>query len=390
MREGWEYKKLGEVAISDLGKTLNKAKDVGKHYPYLCAINILWDKIDLTSLKTTCFEEDELEKYSVKCGDLLICEGGDTGRSAIWDKKETILYQNALHRVRTDDSLDARFLMYYLWQLKKNGEIDHKYSKGVTIKHLVKSSLMSIPVPIPPKSVQLEIVSELDQINELIRLKKEQLKDYDDLAQSIFYEMFGDPVENEKGWEVKKLGDIAAFKNGLNFSKAEKGIAYKFLGVSDFQDNTTVCSGSLGAIELSQPLSEEYFLEEGDIVFVRSNGSKELVGRNVLMHISEPTTYSGFCIRCRLMVEGWNAVFLSFLLKTSSMRPLITNSGRGCNISNLNQKILGALPVIDVPFESQQEFSSRISQVERQKAEVSNAIADLETLLASRMQYWFE
>ena len=124
------------------------------------------------------------------------------------------MYQNALHRVRTNEQLEVRFLMYYLWQLKKTGEIDHKYSKGVTIKHLVKSALMSIPVPLPPKSVQLDIVSELDQINELICLKKEQLKDYDALAQSIFYEMFGDPVVNEKGWEVKPIQDLGLVKTG--------------------------------------------------------------------------------------------------------------------------------------------------------------------------------
>ena len=85
--------------------------------------------------------------------------------------------------------------MYNLWHKKQIGEIDHKYSKGVTILHLVKSALLSISILLPPKSTQLAIVSELDKINELIRLKKEQLKDFDNLAQSLFYEMFGDPME---------------------------------------------------------------------------------------------------------------------------------------------------------------------------------------------------
>ena len=100
MREGWEYKKLGEVASSELGKTLNKSKDTGKLYPYICAVNVLWDMIDLTILKHAFFEKEEIDRYSVRKGDLLVCEGGDTGRSAIWEKEEPVLYQNALHRVR--------------------------------------------------------------------------------------------------------------------------------------------------------------------------------------------------------------------------------------------------------------------------------------------------
>ena len=195
MREGWEYKKLGQVCTSDLGKTLNKSKDRGELHPYLCSINILWDKIDLSTLKQACFEAGEQEKYTVRKGDLLVCEGGDTGRSAIWDRDETILYQNALHRLRFHDSVFPKFVLFYLMYLKDIGEIDNKYSKGVTIKHLVKKALLSIPLPLPPKPTQLSIVSELDKLNELIQIKKEQLKDYDALAQSIFYEMFGDPVE---------------------------------------------------------------------------------------------------------------------------------------------------------------------------------------------------
>ena len=381
MREGWEYKKLGEVCKVTMGQS-----------PDGTSIN---DKEGMEFHQgKTCFGERYLKASPLfsnapiriaEANSVLLCVRAPVGYPNITEK--TVCIGRGLCSLVVRENINHKFLYYTL--LGKQSYFE-KNATGSTFKAISSKVVVNTPISLPPKSVQLEIVSELDQINELIRLKKELLKDYDNLAPSIFYEMFGDPVENDKGWDVKKLGDIAAFKNGLNFGKAEKGITYKFLGVSDFQDNTFVCSDRLGTIELSQPLSEEYLLEEGDIVFVRSNGSKELVGRNVLMHISEPTTYSGFCIRCRLTVEGWDPVFLSFLLKTSSMRPLITNSGRGCNISNLNQKILGALPVIDVSFEKQQEFSSLISRIERLKAGVSNAIADLETLLASRMQYWFE
>lgn len=278
-----------------------------------------------------------------------------------------------------------KFLYYFC--LDYNFE---RHNKAVTIPSLTKADLLKIDIPLPPLSTQLAIVSELDKINELIRLKKEQLKDFDNLAQSLFYEMFGDPMENEKGWEVKKLGEIGEFKNGLNFSKDEKGHSIKFLGVSDFQNKKSIASDQLAYISLSERVQEDYLLKTGDLVFVRSNGKKELIGRSVKMYITEPTTYSGFCIRCRITDEKVDKDYIAILLKTPIIRQFMTNSGRGCNISNLNQKILNSIPTILPPLPLQRLFAQHIEQIEREKSEVQKSIQDLETLLASRMQYWFE
>ena len=108
------------------------------------------------------------------------------------------------------------------------------------------------------------------------------------------------------------------------------------------------------------------------------------------MYITEPTTYSGFCIRCRITDEKVDKDYIAILLKTPIIRQLMTNSGRGCNISNLNQKVLNSIPIILPPLSLQHLFAQRIEQIEREKSEVQKSIQDLETLLASRMQYWFE
>ena len=117
MKEGWEYKKLGEVCVSDLGKTLNQSKDTGTYRPYLCAVNIQWDDIDLSTLKQSRFEDNEIDRYSVRKGDLLVCEGGDIGRAAIWNNEETILYQNALHRIRTTFLLTISSIFKTKWDI---------------------------------------------------------------------------------------------------------------------------------------------------------------------------------------------------------------------------------------------------------------------------------
>lgn len=162
--KGWLVKKLGELCKSDLGKTLNASKDTGKMRPYLCAINIHWNEIDLRTLKQTKFEDEELERYSVVKGDLLVCEGGDVGRSAIWKEDKVIQYQNALHRIRFGKEIIAIYCLFVLQYLKVNGILDGRYGKGVTIKHLVKSSLLSIPIPVPPIEFQREFADKIQAI----------------------------------------------------------------------------------------------------------------------------------------------------------------------------------------------------------------------------------
>ena len=182
--KGWEVKKLGDFASSDLGKTLNKSKDTGELYSYLCAINIKWNEVDTSILKETRFEKDELNRYSVTYGDLLVCEGGDTGRAAIWNRKEDILYQNALHRIRLKSGISNIYILYFLWKLKKKGIIDDRYSKGVTIKHLVKSSLLSIPVPLPPLPLQQQFAARIEAIERQKQQVSETIKDLETLLAS--------------------------------------------------------------------------------------------------------------------------------------------------------------------------------------------------------------
>lgn len=394
MREGWEYKKLGQVCTSDLGKTLNKSKDRGELHPYLCSINILWDKIDLSTLKQACFEADEQEKYSVRKGDLLVCEGGDTGRSAIWDRDETILYQNALHRLRFHESVSPKFVLFYLLYLKDIGEIDNKYSKGVTIKHLVKKALLSIPLPIPPKSTQLSIISELDKINELIRIKKEQLKDYDTLAQSIFYEMFGDPVENEKGWEVKKLGELCS-KIGSGATPRGGNESYKDEGISLIRSlnvyNNEFRRKDLAYIDDEQAaaLSNVTILE--DDVLLNITGASvarccivpsDLLPARVNQHV---------CI-IRPLDNVLVPIFLNKVLTNISyqIRLLTLARSKGATREALPKSVVDSLLVPLPPLSLQHSFAHKIEQIERQKAEVQKTITDLETLLAARMQYWFD
>ena len=165
--DSWEWIHINDVSNSYLGKTLNKVKDVGKSVPYLCSINIQNNIIVLDKIKTALFSDEEIDKYKLEKNDLLICEGGDVGRAAIWESEEDMYFQNALHRVRFINKISPYFFLYAL-NYYKNIRVIEKVSKGVTIKHFVQGSLFSLYFPLPPIVEQKRIINKIKELEPLI------------------------------------------------------------------------------------------------------------------------------------------------------------------------------------------------------------------------------
>ena len=165
--DSWEWVKLFDIAVSELGKTLDKGKNTGFPHNYLCAYNVKWCSFDMSVTKKFLLEDNELERYKVRKGDLLICEGGDVGRAAIWESDDEIYYQNALHRVRFKDTITPYFYLYVLQHYKSLGLIDDVCG-GVTIKHFTQNSINKLCFPLPPTEEQERIVTEIKQWFSLI------------------------------------------------------------------------------------------------------------------------------------------------------------------------------------------------------------------------------
>ena len=176
-KDGWNKVKLGECCESELGKTLDEGRNIGLYRPYLCALNVLWGKIDLSTIKQMRIDNSELERYLVKKGDLLVCEGGEIGRCAIWEYDDVIYYQNALHRVRFYEDYDARFFMYLLCYYNDLKLIE-QYGKGLTIKHLNQTAFRNIPVSIPDLAEQRRIAQILSGIDSKIAAEEKVLEKY--------------------------------------------------------------------------------------------------------------------------------------------------------------------------------------------------------------------
>ena len=140
---------------------LDKEKNTGNYRKYLRNINVRWFSFDLSDLLEMRIEDDEIEKYSVSHNDLIICEGGEPGRCAVWDKHDSIFYQKALHRVRFLDNSNPKFYMYYLWFSAQTGQLC-RYFTGTGIKHLTGQSLSKVVVPKTDRPTQDSIVAEIE------------------------------------------------------------------------------------------------------------------------------------------------------------------------------------------------------------------------------------
>ncbi len=274
MRKGWEYKRLDECANIEYGTRVVQKKDSGTLYPVYGGGG----------------ETFRMDKFNRE--DCLIVARFAMSRRCVRFVNGKFFLNDSGLSVKAGDKLYQSYLNYNIISL--NDDIYH-LGKGAAQRNLDVKSFKKLTIAIPPQSTQLAIVSELDKINELIRLKKEQLKDFDNLAQSLFYEMFGDPVENEKGWEVKKIKDIATEK--LSYGSGASAVPFnksvRYIRITDINEY-----GELKDEKVSPNIyDEKYLLAEGDILFARSGAT---VGKTYLHKQNEiPCIYAGYLIRLR-------------------------------------------------------------------------------------------
>ena len=188
----WEKVKLGNVTDSCLGKMLDQNKNKGDYQPYLANVNVRWGEFDLEDLPLMKFEESEQERYELKYGDLVICEGGEPGRCAIWKEQiPNMKIQKALHRVRVHDCLDYRYLFYWFLLAGKTGELD-QYFTGATIKHMPGQKLKEVVIDKPPLEIQHRIADILSAYDDLIENNQKQIKLLKEAAQRLYKEWFVD------------------------------------------------------------------------------------------------------------------------------------------------------------------------------------------------------
>lgn len=318
---------------------------------------------------------------------LLAEDGGNFG-----SKTRPIAYRvsgkcwvnNHAHVLKPKEGLNVDFLCYSLMFYNTEGLVN-----GATRQKLTQTTMRKMLIPNLSIENQLYIVNQLNKLLKIIELRKKEIQQLDNLTKARFVEMFGDPVANDKGWKTKPLLDMGKCKNGMNFHYDDSGVEISCLGVGDFKDLSVIDNTKkLSIVSLNEMPSEEYLLKDGDIVFVRSNGNKDLVGRSLAIYPGNlPTTFSGFCIRYRIHDDEITVPYLLRVLKMESMRKKM--AGRGANIQNLNQQILGTLVIPVPPIELQNQFVDFVRAIDKSKVAVQKALDETQILFDSLMQKYF-
>ena len=389
MREDWEYKTFGEIGSFLRGKNIQKADFVSGGLPCI-HYGQIHTKFDISiDYHLSEIPQEVYDKAIIASpGDVIIAITSEdidgSCKSVVWLGNYDIAV--SAHAAILKHNMNGKFIAYYL---RSNTFFTQKlkYTRGFKVMEIKTKDLAKLVLPIPPKPTQLSIVSELDKLNELIRIKKEQLKDYDALAQSIFYEMFGDPVVNEKGWEVKTFGEC--FSIGAGGTPSTK--------VKEYWDNGTIpwigsnmCQNCIITETDGKFITEEGLTHSSTKLLAPGTVLVALVGATIgkvgLLRIETCTNQNVAFIKVQ-ETETFTSEFVYYHLM--GLYGEFMKIGQG-NFKMANQGFIKLLTISLPPLPLQHSFAQKIEQIEQQKAAIQKTITDLETLLAARMQYWFD
>lgn len=327
MRAGWQFKKFGEVLEIRNGKNQREVESEYGAYPIFgSAGNVM----------------GYASAYICEAGTTIIGRKGNIN-TPVYSETKFWNVDTAFGLV-AKPSLDCKFLYYFCLSFDFGA-----LNRGTTIPSLVKSELLEISMPLPPLPEQQRIVAMLDEAFDGIATARanaeKNLQNARALFESHLQSVF---TQRGEGWVERRLGDMATFRNGINFTKSSKGDSIKILGVKDFQQYYWAPLDDLDSIIPDGVLPDSDTLTENDVVFVRSNGNPELIGRCLLIgKVSERITHSGFTIRARLGTSEVSPAYLCHFLKSNDARRKMVDGGNGANIKSLNQ---GTLSNLVIPF----------------------------------------
>ena len=384
MREGWTYKKLGEVATIIGGSTPKSNIEEywgGSHY-WVTPADLKGNKYQGATPRTiTNLAIQKTNLQLLPTGTVLLSSRAPIGKVAI---TTVPMYCNqGFKNVVCSEQLLNEFVYWYL--LNKTDYLN-SLGRGATFKEISKKATEQISIPVPPLSEQQRIVSELDLLSSIIEKKKAQLKEYDQLAQSIFYDMFGDPVSNEKGWDILELSTICDVRDGTHDSPKYVEIGYPLItsknvinGTISFENVNLISEDDLNAINVRSRV------DEGDIIMPMIG----TIGNPVVVHKSREFAIKNVALikfsKSNLVIN----IYIQKLLDSDIYSNFIKEQNRGGTQKFVSLKAIRQLPIPLPPLPLQQSFASKIEAIERQKALVQQSITETETLFNSRMDYWF-
>ena len=349
----WEKVKLGDVVETNLGKMLDKNKNKGEYKAYLANINVRWGSFDLSNLSQMKFLDTENERYGLKYGDLLVCEGGEPGRCAIWKEQiPDMKFQKALHRIRTNNKvLDNRYLFYWFLLAGKKNALK-QYFTGATIMHMPADKLKSIIIDLPPIATQTKIANILSAYDDLIENNQKQIKLLEEAAQRLYKEWFVDfrfpGYENTefvdglpKGWKKQKLsefGEIITGKTPSTLKNEYFGGDIPFVKIPDMHNNVFPIKTEMTLTEEGANSQKNKYIPKNSIIV-------SCIATVGLVNISYKQCQTNQQINSIILAKQEYLYYLFFVLK--GLKELLEGVGsNGATMTNVNKIKFGNIIII--------------------------------------------
>ena len=400
----WETAPLGAVADIKLGKMLDKEKQTaGCLLPYLNNISLRWNYVDTSNLPQMYFRDHELERFGLRAGDVVVCEGGEPGRSAVWDGRlPDLKFQKAIHRVRFKESFEPCLLVLYLEKIAGTAKFEMLFTGG-GIKHLTKETFSRLTVPVitlPEQRKIADFLTAVDgRIGQLIQ-KKALLEDYKKgVMQQLFTQAirFKDKVNGEAregalgcdhgndfpDWEEKKLGEVSELVNGLTYSPedvAETGLLV--LRSSNVQGGKIVFDDN---VFVTSEVKEWNLSRPNDILICVRNGSKRLIGKNAIVPDGcPPSTHGAFMT----VLRGDQNKFLFQLLQTDVYKRNVYIN-LGATINSINGGDLKKFKFMFPSPDEQTKIADFLSAIDHKIESVATQITETQTFKRGLLQQMF-
>ena len=392
MKQGWEIKKLGEVCEIQGGSTPKRTESSfweNGTYPWFTIEDIREQGHIILDTKQKITKNAWVKMRIFPKDTILLCCTASLGEYAITQIPLSSNQQFNGLMIKDKNYLSPMYLMHYCSTLKNTLL---SLSGKATIDFVSAEKVRQIPIPIPPLSEQERIVAELDCLSGVIEKKREQLKELDALAESIFYTMFGDPITNEKGWEVKKLKNITS-KIGSGATPKGGNESYKGEGISlirslNIHNNLFVYKDLAHIDEEQADALRNVVVEDGDVLLNITGASvarccvvpNDVLPARVNQHVA--------IIRPK---EFGNNIFICYQFTSNAYQQELLSIGKsnGATREALTKGQLEELDIIVPPLALQQEFADKIEAIDIQKRLIKESIAKTEELFNSRVAYYF-
>jgi len=400
----WRVVRLGEVFDITQGKSLSAKQNKGvRPRPFLRTSNVYWGYLDLSKLDLMDFTEEEEQKFALQPGDLLVCEGGDVGRTAMWEgQMQGVYYQNHLHRLRArDNNVNPAFVMYWLQTAFTLLNLYSGSSNKTTIPNLSQGRLAVFPIPLPPLPEQRAIAHVLRTVQRAKEATDSVIAALKELKKSLMQHLFTyGPVpvterervamqETEIGplpahWRVVRLGEVAEKPQyGFTAAAQRDPVGPKMLRITDIQDGN-VNWNAVPYCECGIEDIPKYLLEAGDILFARTGS----VGKAFLVSsVPEPSIFASYLIRVRVDRAKLDPQFAFLFMQSSAYWSQIASQTHGAVQPNVNATQLRSL-LLPLPPLSEQREIARILQAVDAKIDAEQARrAALEELFKSLLYH---